>query len=197
MKSIDSVNELLRLGNGVLLASEAEKAGISRMQLSKMVKDGILVRSRRGVYVKDGEIEDELYTIQKRAQKIIYSHETALFLHGLTDRTPFRYSITVPSGYKPSQSIRDKCKVYYIKQNLIDLGRTEAPSGYGHQIISYDMERTICDVLRSRNKIDGQIFSEALKNYSVHKNMNLNRLDNYAQQFNVRKLLRQYLEVLL
>lgn len=197
MKSIEYINRLLNLGNGVLLTSDAEKAGISRMQLSRMVKNGILVRSERGVYVKDYEIGDELYSIQKRAKKIIYSHETALFLHRLTDRTPFRYSITVPSGYKPSQHIKNKCKVYYIKQNLMDLGKIELPSGFGHLVISYDTERTICDVLRSRNKIDNQIFVDALKNYFTNKNMNLNRLENYAQQFNVFELLRQYLEVLL
>lgn len=197
MHTSNLVDELLRRGNGVFLASEAAGAGVSRTQLSKRVKSGILERAGRGVYVKADGMDDGLYSLQRRAKKVVYSHESALFLHGLTDRTPFRYSVTVPSGYKPSHSVKDKCKVYYIKQDLIGLGKTELPSCFGHQIITYDMERTICDVLRSRNRIDGQVFTDALKNYSARKDADLNRLDRYARQFNVHKLLRQYLEVLL
>lgn len=197
MKSDDILNTLLSQGNGVFLASEATELGLSRTQLSRMVKSGMLERSDYGVYIKAGEMDDELYSLQKRAKKIIYSHETALFLHRLTERTPFIYSITVPSGYKPSENIKDKCKVYYIKQDLIEVGKIEIPSGFGHQITSYDMERTICDVIRSRNKIDSQIVIDALKFYSVRKDADLNKLFHYAKQFRIDKLLYQYTEVLL
>jgi len=197
MQSLNHINELLQRSNGVLLTSEAEKAGIPRKQLLKLVKDGILERTERGVYVKADGMEDVLYSLQKRAGKIVYSHETALFLHNLTDRNPFRYSITVPSGYKPSESIKSRCKIYYIKSDLLDLGKIELPSGFGHPVVVYDMERTICDIARSRSRIDTQVFTEALKNYSNRKEMDLNKLNIYARQFGIHNLLRQYLEVLL
>jgi len=197
MQLLNQINELLQCGNGVLLTSEAEKAGIPRKQLSKLVRNGVLERTERGVYVKADGMDDVLYSLQKRAGKIVYSHETALFLHNLTDRKPFRYSITVPSGYKPSESIKSRCKAYYVKSDLIDLGKIELPSGFGHYVVVYDMERTICDTARSRSRIDVQMFTEALKNYSNRKEMDLNKLNIYAQQFGVHKLLRQYLEVLL
>lgn len=191
------LNKLISQGNGILFASAAVKAGISRMQLSKFVANGLLERTGRGIYVKAGEIGDELFTLQQKAKKITYSHETALFLHGMADRTPFRYSVTVPSGYKPSEGIKDACKLYYIKPELADMGRTELPSGMGHMVFAYDAERTMCDVLRSRNRMDAQLFTEALKNYTSRKDMNLNRLAQYAQKLGIYKLLRQYLEVLL
>jgi len=87
--------------------------------------------------------------------------------------------------------------MYYIKQALIDLGKTEMPSGMGHTIIAYDMERTICDIVCSRNKIDSQIFTSALKEYSGRREKNLRRLYMYAGEFGVLKLLKQYMEVLL
>ena len=168
-----------------------------RNQLSKFVEQGILERTNWGVYVKTGELDDELYSMQQRAKKIIYSHETALYLNGLTDRTPFRYSITVPSSYKASQLINDKCKIYYIKAQLIDLGKTELNTCIGNKVVVYDMERTICDIIRNRSKIDKQIFTESLKRYALRKDIDLNRLNNYARQFMVYKLLHQYMEVLL
>lgn len=197
MQPINRINDLLQRGNGIFFTSEAGRIGISRAQLSKMVENGILERTGRGVYIKAGGLDDDLYSLQMRVRKIVYSHETALYLYSLTDRTPVRYSITVPSGYKPSEGIKNKCKIYYIKPDLTELGKTDMPSGFGHQITTYNMERTICDILRSRSRIDSQIFTDALKRYSTRRDMDLNKLYGYASKLSVHKLLRQYLEVLL
>jgi len=64
-------------------------------------------------------------------------------------------------------------------------------------LIIYDLERTLCDVIRSRNKMDRQIVIEALKNYVRNKEKDLHRLYIYAENFGVEKILHQYLEVLL
>ena len=197
MESMNLINKLTKQNNGVILASSAVKSGLPRSQLSRFVQQGILERTDWGVYIKAGELDDELYSMQQRAKKIIYSHETALYMHGLTDRTPFQYSITVPSSYKPSQLIKDKCKIYYIKAELSELGKIELNSNMGNKIVVYDMERTICDIIRNRSKIDKQIFAETLKKYAARKDINLNRLNNYARQFRVYKFLHQYMEVLL
>ena len=191
------VQQLLTQGNGMFAASQATKAGLHRQQLAGFVKSGILERADRGIYISPGGLDDALFWIQQRAQKIVYSHETALFLYHMTDRTPIRYSITVPSSYKASEALKKVCKIYYIKKELIDLGKIEKSSGMGHTIIAYDLERTLCDIIRSRNKIDGQIVIETLKNYAHSKYKNLHRLYKYAENFGVEKILYQYLEVLL
>jgi len=191
------VQQLLSRGNGMLAASQAAEAGLYRQQLADFVKIGILERAERGIYISPGGLDDALFWMQQRAKKIVYSHETALFLHRMTDRTPIRYSITVPSSYKASAALKKSCKIYYIKQELIDLGKTKKSSGMGHTVIVYDPERTLCDVIRSRNKMDGQIVIEALKNYAGRKEKDLHRLYRYAENFGVEKILHQYLEVLL
>ncbi len=61
----------------------------------------------------------------------------------------------------------------------------------------YDMERTICDLLRNRNNIEVQVFQDALKQYVRRKDKNLRTLMKYASMFHVEKILRPYLEVLL
>ena len=197
MERTDILQNLLAENNDVFLASKAVQAGLSRFNLSRFAERGILERAGRGVYVVPGGMGDELFSLQGSARKIVYSHETSLFLHGMTDRIPNRYSITVPSYYKASQTVKDKCKVYYIKPDLLALGQTEMPSGMGHQVVAYDLERTICDVVRSRNKIDGQILVDALKNYTSRQDMDLNRLNDYARKLCVYRILRNYLEVLL
>jgi predicted transcriptional regulator of viral defense system len=191
------VQQLLSQGNGTLTSSQAAKAGLYRQQLAGFVKSGILERAERGIYISPDGLDDALFWIQQRATKIIYSHETALFLHKMTDRTPIRYSITVPSSYKASDALRKNCKIYYIKPELIELGKIETMSGMGNIIVTYDIERTLCDVIRSRNKIDNQIVIEAVKKYALRKDKDLHRLYKYAGNFGVEKIIHNYLEVLL
>jgi len=191
------VERLLSHGKGMFSASQAVEAGLNRQQLSDFVKSGVLERAERGIYINPGGLDDALYWLQQRAKKIIYSHETALFLHRLTDRTPIQYSVTVPSSYKVSEALKKTCKIYYIKRDLIGLGKTQKPSGMGHTIVTYDLERTLCDVIRSRNKIDNQIVIETIKQYSQNKAKDLHRLYEYAGKFGIEKILHRYLEVLI
>jgi predicted transcriptional regulator of viral defense system len=191
------VKQLLSQGNGMFAASQAVKAGLHRQQLAGFVKSGILERAERGIYISPDGLDDALFWMQQRAKKIVYSHETALFLHRMTDRTPIRYSVTVPSSYKPSAALKNTSKIYYIKQELINLGKTEKLSSMGHTVFTYDLERTLCDVIRSRNKMDNQIVIEALKNYARNKEKDLHRLYRYAEKFGVEKILHTYMEVLL
>lgn len=191
------VNDLLQRYNGVLLTKDAVAAGISRETLSQLAQKGELVRESRGVYIDPAEWGDELYSMQRMAPKIIYSHETALFLHQLVDRTPPYHAITVPSGYGVSPSVKKRTRVYYIKPELWELGKTTLPSNYGHDVAVYDAERTICDVLRSRRRLDTQTFSDALNRYAARKHKNINLLMAYAEQLRVQKLMQQYMEVLL
>ena len=46
------------------------------------------------------------------------------------------------------------------------IGLTTAQTPLGHDVPVYDMERTICDVLRSRSHIEMQTFQDALKAYA-------------------------------
>ena len=87
--------------------------------------------------------------------------------------------------------------MYYIKPELFELGKTTLRTPAGNDVPAYDLERTICDVIRSRNKLGTETFLAALKMYAASPKKNLNKLNTYAKQMRVEKVLRQYLEVLL
>ena len=132
-----------------------------------------------------------------RSPNLIISHETALWLHGISDRTPFVHSVTAPTGKRPSASICEACKVYYIAQHLFELGKTTLKTPAGNSVQSYDLERTICDCIRSRNRMGSETFLAALKAYAGRKDKNLNLLYSYAEKMRVAAVMRKYLEVLL
>jgi len=195
--TLNTIKSLLGENNGILRTENAIRAGISRVTLSSLVKGGKLERISHGRYILPGDMPDELYLIQQRSVIVVFSHETALYLHDMAERTPHQYSLTIPSTRKLSPVLSEACKIFYVKPELYELGKCIVPSKMGHEIISYDPERTICDILRSRNRIDNQTFAAALKNYATYKNQDWNKLRSYAEAFQVTKLLRQYLEVLL
>jgi len=196
MDVLTIVDNLLSVNNGIIRTADVVTAGISRTTLSTLVKNGILERVAHGQYIRPDSIVDELYILQQRSNKIVYSHETALYLHDIAERTPFLHSLTIPSSDKLSPVLSDGCKVYYVKPELHGLGLCSVMSKMGNKVITYDAERTICDILRSRNRIDSQTLSTALTLYATRKENNWGNLREYAETFRVTKLLRQYLEVL-
>jgi predicted transcriptional regulator of viral defense system len=194
---LNVIDKLRHENNGILRTCDAVSAGLSRTTLSLLVKDGKLERIAHGQYILPNDMPDELYILQQRSKKIVFSHETALFLHDMAERTPIFHSLTIPSNRKLSPALSNDLKVYYVKPGLYDLGICSIESKMGNEVKAYSVERTICDVLRSRNRMDNQVFAEAIKNYAAWKNKDWNKLRDYAEAFHVTKLLRQYLEVLL
>ncbi len=182
---------------GIIETKVAAQNGISKAMLYKLCKEEKIHRIVKGQYILPDDMHDELLSISKRSENIIFSHETALYLHGISDRTPFEHTITAPSGCIPSTAIKSECKVYYIKPELFDLGKTELKTPSGNLVPCYDLERTVCDVIRSRNKLGTETFLAALKLYAANSKKDLNKLNSYAKKMRVSNTLRQYLEVLL
>ena len=197
---MDYIAELTAIASehsGIIEAKVAAQHGISKAMLYKLCKEDKIHRIIKGQYILPDDMQDELLAISNRSDRIIFSHETALFLHGISDRTPFEHTVTAPSGCIPSASIKAECKVYYIKPELFELGKTVLKTPAGNNVPAYDLERTICDCIRSRNKMGTETFLAALKMYAASPKKDLNKLSTYAKQMRVANVLRQYLEVLL
>jgi predicted transcriptional regulator of viral defense system len=197
LNHIEKIEEIIEMQNGTVLSSDLNGYGIPRTYLSMMVAEGKLERVGRGIYVSRDAFEDEMYALQKKYSKLIFSHETALYIHDLSDRNPSLYTATVPSGYKVMGTVGEKFKIYYIRNDLHSLGVMKKTSVLGNPITVYRMERTICDVLRSKNRMDIQIFTDALKRFSREKGIDFILLMEYAKVLKVEKQLMDYLTVLL
>jgi predicted transcriptional regulator of viral defense system len=137
---------------------------------------------------------DELFIFQQRNQKCIYSYQSALSLHGLTDRVPFKEEVTVPQGYNASH-FSDKVTVHFIIGKWYMIGQTECLTEMGNKVRAYDMERTVCDLIRSRAKQDPEIFSKAIHLYLKRKDKDIWKLRDYAKVFGLSKKLEEILEV--
>ncbi|AWW28119.1 MULTISPECIES: type IV toxin-antitoxin system AbiEi family antitoxin domain-containing protein [unclassified Acetobacterium] len=197
MKRYEQLDKLIVDHDGIVQTSQVVAEGISKPVFYDYVKAKKLEQVAHGVYASADAWTDSLYLIHIRSKQAIFSHETALFLHDLTVRELAPYSITVKTGYNPTRLKEDGIQVYTVKPELHPVGCTSAQTPFGHTVPVYDMERTICDLIRSRKGIEIQIFQDAIKQYVGRKDKNLRTLMQYASLFRVEKILRQYLEVLL
>lgn len=193
MDNMDKIKNIVEKNNGILLVKDLEKNNIHRQYLKKLEETGYLIKISRGIYLKKGKEVNEFFIMGEKYKKGIFSHNTALYFYDLTDRTPLRLDMTFPSYITVHN---DAINTHYIKEENHLLGAKEMKLNDGTAIRIYNIERTICDIIRDRNKIEPQIFNTAMKEYSKRKNKNLNLLYKYAKEFRIENKLKQYMEVL-
>ena len=165
--------------------------------LSYWVKAGKLKRVAQGYYSLPEEIEDELVVISRRSPKLVFSHETALVLHRLHNRIPERPTVTIPTGASVPRSIGQNVLAYRVKPEWHDIGRTELASFQGNAVPCYDLERTICDVIRSYSRMDVESYAGALKSYAERKDRDVALLFEYARRMKVEQKVHKVMEVLV
>ena len=140
--------------------------------------------------------EDDFYLLQRKYSRGIYSNDTALYLLGYSDRTPARYTMTFPKGYN-TPSLKQENII--IKRNIMEnymAGIIEIESPCGNPIRVYELEKTLCDIVRGSGS-DIQVVGTAMKKYAVSQDRNLHRLMRYAELLHVKTKVLRYMEVLL
>ncbi len=197
MDNAAKLSELIESKNGMVKTKDTESIGIPRQYLSLFVEKGRLQRVAHGVYLSPDAFEDTMYLIQARSEKIIFSNETALYIHELTDRDPLQYSVCVPRGYGVARLRESGLIVYTVNEVLHEFGKITAKTIHGRDISVYNLERTVCDIIRYRNQMDGDMLGTALKRFASRKEKNLPLFMEYAKVFKIEKPARQYLGVLL
>ena len=180
---------------GVITSKQVTAAGLHRGILQDLVKAGRLECLRRGIYLEPDAWEDDFYLLQRRYERGIYSCETALYLLGYSDRTPAHYDMTFPKGYNSPSLERENVIIRRAVSKNYSLGVVEIKSPSGNPIRVYELERTLCDLLRGNGDI--QIMGAAMKKYAFSKEKNVHKLMRYAEQLRVKPKALRYMEVLL
>lgn len=194
LKDIRAVAEA---NGGIIDNKTAEKNGISRAVLSLYCQKGTIIRIDRGQYIFADSERDELLSVSKRSPGVVFSHETALFLNGLTAALHNMPSITARSGKSPSSLVLDKCKTYYIKTEYFELGKTLRQTKFGNEVPCYDAERTICDIIRSRHRIGKETVSAAAAAYIASPGKNTALLKEYADKMVFAKSQRRLIDKII
>jgi predicted transcriptional regulator of viral defense system len=191
------IQAFLNDAGDIVTSKQVTEAGFHRGILPMLVKENELVQVSRGIYLKPTVWEDEMYLLQYRFGKGVFSHETALYLHGMTDRTPARFTMTFPWGYNAVSLKDENVTVKRTIKGLYALGIMELPSPAGNTIRAYDIERTLCDIVRGKGTCEISVVNQAMKSYALSKGKDIQKLMEYAEKLHVKTKILNYMEVLL
>ena len=195
MDYYDRIRNMIKDNHGIITSSMVKEHSIPSIYLTRMVKQGELKRMHRGIYGTRDAVYDEYYIIYLKNKRIIYSFASALFLHGLTDRIPYPPEVTLPHDYNSSH-IEDDIIIHKVMKKYHGVGRIMKVTMFEHEVPAYDMERTLCDLVRFREKIDVEIFKKAVQSYKRHDERDYNKLRQYARIFNISTKINELLDVI-
>lgn len=180
---------------GYITTEDVGNANISSWFLSDFVKRNGLNKIAPGFYADNSYFPDDYYIIQRRYPKYIFSGMSALYIHHLTDKIPVNIEVCAPQGYNPT---RNKIKTLSIRKisnpDVYNLGISELKTPFGNKVKVYDEERTICDLIKYRDKYDGETFIKGIKLY-VNKSNNQIKLFRYARILGIEKKVFEIMEL--
>lgn len=189
------LEEKLKQSGGILLSEDVISENIPSIYLTRMVEQGRLQRVNRGIYMVEGGRYDGYYFFQKRYKVAIFSYLSALYLHQLMDSIPNKLEVTLYRGYNPHRMDENIIK-HYVTKEVHELGIIDCKTMYGNTVRVYDLERTICDLIKNRKAIDSEIFSKVLNRYASSSNKDLAKLYKYAQKMKILDKVLGLVEVL-
>lgn len=188
--------KIMKNNNELITPAQLEEKGISRVYLSNMEKEGIIERIERGIYVTKDFKYDEYYLFQLKYPKAIFSYNTALYFYEMTERTPIKMDVTVYREYNPHR-FKDFVNVYKVNKEFFDLGVVEKKSPQGMKVKTYNLERTVCDIIKDKDSIDIEIRNKAIKKCIKNKEFNASKMFEYAKKMNIYDKVKNYMEAII
>lgn len=180
----DVIKQIMSTNNGTLSTRMIEPLNISRQYISIMEKNNEIEKISRGIYLSPTTFEDSYFLFQQKYKKAIFSHMNALYFYGMTEEFPYNYTVTVPQRYHVNM-VNEKCNVFYVSDDIYELGLTEILTPNGNKVKAYDKERCICDIIRSKGRMDSEQVKKTIKQYVKSKDKNITKLSNYAKEMGI------------
>ena len=195
----EEIKKISFQNKGYISTSEIDRKGINRYYINQLEKIGLLSRLKTGLYKwkdYDFKYNFELVDVFKIVPMGVLCLTSALAYYDLTTYNTWQYEIAIERTKKVTLPDYPPIKLVYFSKNQFEIGITEVDIDE-NRVRIYDLEKTICDCVRYRNKIGIDIVKEGIKEYLKRKDKNLNKLMKYAEVCRVQKIIKEYLEVLI
>jgi len=184
--------------NSIIRACELDDLGISRVYLTRLVRDGRLERISRGLYQRpESDITRHFTLIQaaKRVPSGVICLLSALSFHDFTTQLPHQVWIAIERG-KWEAGIRDLPLRYFEFSGKAFHEGIETHTVQGVDIRVYHPAKTVADCFKYRNKIGLDVALEALREGQRARKYTNEELWHYANVCRVANIMRPYLEAM-
>lgn len=165
-------------------------------QLRRAIEDGMLMRLRNGVYVEMSALANNMIDVEHFVPHGVLCLYSAFAYYGLSTQVPSATCIAIEAKRKVRVPDYPPIDLYYWKKENLEFGIIKK-SISGYDVLITDMERTVCDAVKYRNKIGLDVCGEVIDNYLKKENRNISLLHEYAQKLRVKNILTTYLETRL
>ena len=190
-----SIIDTLQQQGGFITTGEVKSRG-EYEQLRHAAEEGNLVRIRKGVYAETSALANNMIDVERIVPRGVLCLYSAFSHHGLSTQVPSSTCIAIDARRKvrlPDYPIID---LYYWKKEYLEFGIMQKEIS-GYDVLITDLERTVCDAVKYRNKIGLDVCSEVIDSYLKKDNRNISLLHEYAQKLRVKNILTTYLETRL
>lgn len=146
------IRDLIQEDDGYLRIEKLAKYGITKeFAYSYLAQHPEIKRCGHGLYYDSSLIDpDYEYALTYHKGDLIFSHETALWLHGLIDERPRIMTVTLPAGYNTRHlTNKDYVYVYTFREDVYKTGIIDIGTRHNHTVRCYNKERAVCDVVRA------------------------------------------------
>lgn len=179
--------------NGYLYSELIKKYSIDTIYISRLVKEGMLFKVARGIYITENGVEDFYFIQNIIYSKIVFSGESALYLCNLSNKQFVNNEVTIPYG-SSSPKIAN-CKVVVSRRADFSVGITELDTPFGNKVRTYDKERCICDLFIRPDYYDYEDRVYAINEYKKSY-LNIKKLYEHAKILKVYDEVRNVFEVI-
>lgn len=183
---------LAKKNNGIVTTKMVTDNNIPRIYITKLIKEKKLYRIERGIYSTSFKQVSKYYSIQNKSKKVIFSHFTALEIQGFYQNIDDKDQLSVIQSYNAKKF--NDCKVFYNNKITYKYGLIEF-NYQGEKIKLYDIERSVCDIIKDRYRFDESKYNKFINFYFNKVNINYKKLLEYSTKLKINKIVHHYLSL--
>jgi predicted transcriptional regulator of viral defense system len=183
---------------GVARTAELEARGVPRAQLYRLVREGLVERLARGVYVVAGHAPTANHTLAHVAKRVpagVFCLLTALRFHELTTQSPAEVWIALPEKARKPRLDYPRLRVARFSGAALASG-IEKHRIEGVEIQMYSAAKTVADCFKYRNKVGIDVAVEALRDFSRLHRGGATDLARFARVCRVTRVMQPYLDAI-
>jgi predicted transcriptional regulator of viral defense system len=188
----------LLAARGIARLAELRDAGVTAATVSRMERDGEVLRLARGLYqLPDATLDahHSLAEAAKRVPKGVVCLVSALAFHDLTDQLPRQIWIAIRQRDWPPKADGAPIRLVRFTDRLLGEG-VETHSIEGVPVKVFGVAKTIADCFRYRNKIGLSVAIEGLRETLRQRKATAGEIARQAEHGGVATVIRPYLEAL-
>lgn len=198
MTNFDRISKIIKTNGGYITGCDIKMANISSAVLSEYVRKFCLIKQCPGFYSLPEWIRDEYFIFQYQYPRLVYSFYSASYLNRLTDYAPPYLEVTAPKNYRPFSLPKEGTSLHTdTKDKTYNLGISVIETTLGNKVRVYDIEKTVCDFIKNREKLDVESFVKCVTWYKKRKDKDIKRLFQYAKIMKIEDKVRDLMEVIL